>query len=409
MSTNTLLTPVRLTNGTIIKNRFVKAAMNEAMGTQHLQPKAEIVHLYQEWAKGGSGLIITGNVMVDPNYLAEPGNVVFNDDSDRQLLEAWARAGQENGAKIMVQINHPGKQAPKTVSKEPVAPSAVPISGSVGSFFNAPRALTIVEIHHIVQQFATAARIAKETGFNGVEIHAAHGYLISQFLSPFDNRRSDEYGGSLENRMRFLKEIYLAMRQQVGHDFPIGLKINSTDFRTDGFTEADSIAVVKEMDDLGIDFVEVSGGSYENPQMTSATSKDKPTVFFADYSQRLKTQIQAPVIVTGGIRSAASMVSIITDGVADFVGLARPLAMNPQLPNHIAAGTYKTVETQRVSTGIAKLDRKIGSLLGLVYYQLMMQTIAKGKVPKLTKNAWPALCHAVYHQGLAALFPQRAK
>ncbi|MCW6665325.1 NADH:flavin oxidoreductase/NADH oxidase family protein [Aerococcaceae bacterium NML191219] len=404
-----LFTEKKLNNNLEIKNRFVKAAMNEAMGNKYLQPKEEIIRLYETWAKGGTGLIITGNVMVDPNYLAEPGNIVFDKNSNKELLRKWSDAGRVNGSKIVVQINHPGKQAPKTVSKNPVAPSAVPIVGEIGNLFNKPRELSGEEIKDLVQKFALAAKIAYQTRFDGVEIHAAHGYLINQFLSPFDNRRKDEYGGSIDNRMRFLHEIYLAMREVTSKDFAIGLKINSSDFKEGGFSEEDSMYVIEKMDKSGIDFIEVSGGSYENPKMNESTSKNKNSVFFADYSKKIKEKINAPVIVTGGIRTVDSMVELIENDYSDFIGLARPLAIEPNIPNLIAKNRYQTIETKRLSTGIKSLDKKLGGLIGLVYYQLLMQTYGKGQKPKITQNAWPALIHSVWHQGLAALLPQRVK
>lgn len=409
MKEKSIFSEVKLKSGLVIKNRFVKSAMNEAMGKRNLQPKEEIANLYRLWAEGGAGMIITGNVMVDKNYLAEPGNVVFDENSDFELLNRWAIEGQKNGAKIIVQINHPGKQAPKTVSKQPVAPSSIAISGNIGNMFNKPRELTNSEIHELVKSFARTAKVAKDSGFNGVQIHSAHGYLINQFLSPLDNVRTDEYGGNLENRMRFLKEIYLAIREEVGYNFTVGLKINSSDFKEGGFSEEDSILVVNEMEKLGIDFIEVSGGSYESPKMNEDTNKNKNSIFFADYCKKLKEIIDTPIIVTGGIRSVSSMEEIIDFKIADFIGIARPLAIDVNIPNKIESGEYETLETKRVYTNVKFIDKKLGSLLGLIYYQMMMQKYAYGKIPKVNKTAWPALFHAIYHQGTTALFPQRAK
>lgn len=409
MTENLLFTPITLPNGTTIKNRFFKSAMSEGMGTRDFQPKKNITTLYKRWAEGGTGLIITGNIMVDPKGTAEPGNIVFDKNSNMEILKNWANQGQQHGAKVMVQLNHPGKQAPKTIAKETVAPSAVPLGNGLNKLFSTPRALTTSEVEELVQKFVTSAKVAKEAGFSGVQIHAAHGYLISQFLSPHDNRRTDKYGGSLENRMRFLKEIYLGMREELGKDFTIGIKINSTDFKEDGLTEEDSLETIVELANLGLDFVEISGGTYERPAMMGATSKSTNQVFFAEYSKKLKQKIEIPVVVTGGIRSINAMNTLLNDNTTDFIGIARPLTIDPNIPNKIKQGTYTIVETTRVSTGVKKLDKIFGSLLGIVYYQVLMQNIAKGKEPKATKNAWPSLIQAVYNQGLAVLFPQRAK
>lgn len=409
MTENLLFTPITLPNGTTIKNRFFKSAMSEGMGTKNFQPKKNIATLYKRWAEGGTGLIITGNIMIDPKGTAEPGNIVFDKNSNMEILKDWAKQGQQHGAKVMVQINHPGKQVPKTIAKETVAPSAVPLGNGLNKLFSTPRALTTSEVEELVQKFITSAKVAKEAGFSGVQIHAAHGYLVSQFLSPHDNRRTDKYGGSLENRMRFLKEIYLGMREELGKDFPIGIKINSTDFKEDGLKEEDSLETIVELANLGLDFVEISGGTYERPAMMGATSTSSNKVFFAEYSKKLKQKVDIPVIVTGGIRSINAMNTLLNDNTTDFIGIARPLTIDPNIPNKIKQGTYTIVETTRVSTGVKKLDKIFGSLLGIVYYQVLMQNIAKGKEPKATKNAWPSLIQAVYSQGLAVLFPQRAK
>ena len=409
MTENLLFTPITLPNGTTIKNRFFKSAMSEGMGTRDFQPKKNIATLYKRWAEGGTGLIITGNIMVDPKGTAEPGNIVFDKNSNMEILKDWAKQGQQHGAKVMVQLNHPGKQVPKTIAKETVAPSTIPLGNGLNKLFSTPRALTTSEVEELVQKFVTSAKVAKEAGFSGVQIHAAHGYLISQFLSPHDNRRTDKYGGSLENRMRFLKEIYLGMREELGKDFTIGIKINSTDFKEDGLTEEDSLKTIIELANLGLDFVEISGGTYERPAMMGATSKSTNQVFFAEYSKKLKQKIEIPVVVTGGIRSINAMNTLLNDNTTDFIGIARPLTIDPNIPNKIKQRTYTIVETTRVSTGVKKLDKIFGSLLGIVYYQVLMQNIAKGKEPKATKNAWLSLIQAVYNQGLAVLFPQRAK
>lgn len=226
----------------------------------------------------------------DPHALAEPGNIVVDEHSDINRLQAWAQAGNAHGATCIMQLNHPGKQAPKTVSKQPVAPSAVPMQGDVASFFNPPRELTTAEIHHIVQRFTTAARIAEQAGFAGVQLHAAHGYLLNQFLSPHDNKRTDQYGGTIDNRMRIIEEIYTGIRAACPPSFIVGIKLDSTDFTPDGFSQADSLYVAQRLAKLGIDFIEVSGGNYERPTMSQATANHSDRVFFC----RLQRKTQNP-------------------------------------------------------------------------------------------------------------------
>lgn len=404
-----LFNPITLKSGLVIKNRFVRAAMSEAMGNGKLSPKKEISHLYSLWDEGEIGLVITGNVMVDANALAEPGNIVFDKNVDMNILKEWAEKGQEKGSRVIVQINHPGRQTPKTICKEPVAPSAIALGERFRKSFNIPRELTNSEVKELVKKFGKAALISKEAGFSGVQIHGAHGYLISQFLSPLSNQRKDEYGGSLENRMRFLKEIYLEIRKEVGNDFTVGLKINSEDFSEGGFNADESIEVIKEMDNLGIDFVEISGGSYENPKMASPTEKGKDNIFFIEHTKRVKKEVSCKVVLTGGIRFVESMKNILDENISDFIGIGRPLAMHVDMIKKIKDGSYSPIETKFVTTGIKSLDKKLGGLLAIVYYQRLMQIYAKGKVPKINTNAWPSLINSMINHGIASLFPQRAR
>lgn len=401
----TIFTPLTLKNGTTIKNRFVKAAISEALGDKNYQPKPELISLYQHWANGGTGLLITGNVMVDRNARGEYGNVVVDKQQDLNLLKKWAQAGTENNTKLFMQLNHPGKQSPKTISKQPVAPSVVPMTGSNSFAFNTPRALSNSEIKQIINKFIDAAEIAQQTGFSGVEIHAAHGYLLNQFLSPHDNQRNDEYGGPLENRMRILTEIYTGIRAKVGPDFPIALKINSSDFSSDGFSKADSLKVIQKMDQLGIDLIEISGGNYENPKMQGIGKG----AFFIDYAQKVKQTISTPIVVTGGFNTAEGMENAVQNNETDFIGLARPLVMVPDLPKLMKWGNFTAVKLHHLTTGFKKLDKKVGALVGLSFYQLQMLRIAEDKKIQHTTNAWESLLFSIRHQGLSALTPQRDK
>lgn len=408
MSQLELLKPLTLSNGTTIKNRFFKSAMNENLA-KNGHPNEHHIKLYQAWAKGGAGLLLTGNVMVDRHALGEPGNVVVEDERDIDTLKKWAEAGTANDTQLWMQINHPGKQSPRTLSKEPVAPSAVGFEGVYGRVFNTPKALTKDGITQIVQRFVNTAVIAKKAGFTGVEIHGAHGYLIDQFLSPLDNQRTDEYGGSLDNRMRFLIEIYQGMREALGESFPIGLKINSSDFQTGGFTEEDSLQVIKTMEKLGINLIEISGGNYTSPKMSTGTSTNSNDAFFINYAKKIKDLVNVPIVVTGGFRTESSMEDAIEDGDTSMVGIGRPFVLMPDLPNRIARGTYATVNLPWLTTGIKPLDSAVGPAIGNSYYEQQMDRIAEGKLPVVSRNAWSPLFYSIKVQGIAALSPKRAK
>ncbi|WP_259337310.1 NADH:flavin oxidoreductase/NADH oxidase family protein [Staphylococcus succinus] len=275
-----------LPNGNTIKNRFFKSAMSETLASKTGVPTPTLINLYKKWAQGGAGILVTGNVMVDSNHIGEPGNVVLESASHLEKFKAWARAGKVNDTEIWMQLNHPGKQSPKSLTKQPVSPSGVAMKGSIAKGFNQSRALHEVEIKAIVQQFVTSAVLAKEAGFTGVQIHAAHGYLVNQFLSPIENQRTDKYGGSIQNRMRVLVEIYEGIRTQLGEEFNIGLKLNSEDFKVGGFSKEDFVDVAKKLNELKIDLIEISGGNYEDPKMAGS---DKETVpYFISYASLLK-------------------------------------------------------------------------------------------------------------------------
>ena len=379
----TLHTPFKSKNFTV-QNRFYKAAMSEILANENHAPTEIMVKLYRRWAQGQPGLLITGNVMIDRRALGEPRNVVVEDTRDIDMLTAWAEAGNQNGTQIWMQINHPGKQSPKSLSPHPVAPSAIPLTGNIASYFAPPRALTQEEIREIVQRFATTAAIAQEAGFAGVQIHAAHGYLISQFLSPHHNQRTDEYGGSLENRMRFLEEVYEAIRQKTGQDFPIGIKLNSADFQQGGFSEEESMQVMKKMEDIGIDLIEISGGNYESPKMMQGTKRTQEReAYFLDFAERVRKLLKTPLVVTGGFRTEKAMQEALESGATDLVGLARPFALNPDLPKAIAKGTYRPIFVNPMQTRRSLSDKNTKSLLALFWYQQQFLLIGKGKKPDL--------------------------
>ncbi|MEC8427816.1 MAG: NADH:flavin oxidoreductase/NADH oxidase family protein, partial [Pseudomonadota bacterium] len=288
----TIATSFQFKNGFQSKNRFFKSAMSEQLADGNHNPTFGLQRLYKVWAEGGLGIIVSGNLMVDREHLGEPKNVVLDAFSDLQKFKAWTQAGSANGAKFWAQLNHPGKQAPKFIQPNPVAPSAIALEGGLQANFNKPRALQDSEIQSIIAKFAQSARLAKEVGFAGVQIHGAHGYLINQFLSARHNQRDDSWGGSIQNRMRFLLEIYNAVRQQVGSNFPVGVKLNSADFMRGGFTEAESMTVVQSLAEAGIDLIEISGGSYEAPAMADGVQQKNSTIkreaYFLEYAEKVR-------------------------------------------------------------------------------------------------------------------------
>jgi 2,4-dienoyl-CoA reductase-like NADH-dependent reductase (Old Yellow Enzyme family) len=383
-----LAQPFTLPNGAVIKNRLLKSAMSEALGNRARAATPELTRLYGTWADGGIGLCVTGNVMIDRHALGEPGNVVIEDESHLAELQAWAKAATRNGTHCWVQLNHPGKQAPKGLNKETVSPSAVPFRPDMKAFFATPRALTDAEVRDLIQRYANAARIVKKAGFSGVQIHGAHGYMVSQFLSPHHNQRTDEWGGTPEKRRRFVLEVYKAMREQVGPDFPIGIKLNSADFQRGGFTEEESLDTIKALSDVGIDLIEISGGTYEAPAMTGVKDKKEPVkdstrqreAYFLAFAEKARKTVKTPLVVTGGFRSLPGMADAITGGAVDMVGIARSLALEPDLPNRLLAGKEPLIQVKPIKTGIPPID-KMG-LMEITWYTGQLKRIGKGEAPK---------------------------
>lgn len=384
-----------LPNGIVIKNRLMKSAMSEALATYDHKITSKLVNLYARWAQGGTGLLVTGNVMIDRRAIGEPGNVVIEDESDFAMLQAWAKAGTQNNTSLWMQINHPGKQVMKTLCSDPVAPSAIPFGKEMASFFATPRALSEAEIEDLIQRFGRAAGIAKKAGFSGVQIHGAHGYLVSQFLSGHHNQRTDRWGGSPENRRRFVLEVYKEMRAHCGKDFPIGIKLNSADFQKGGFTEEESLDVIRALSDAGIDLIEVSGGTYEAPIMAGKKNqfvKDstrRREAYFLEFAEKARAAVKTPLVVTGGFRSAQGMADAISEGSVDFVGLARSLAIEPDLPNRLLAGQEPRYQVRPISTGIKMVDKM--AMMEVVWYTRQLNRIGKGKEPRPNESGFWSL------------------
>ncbi len=379
--------PLTLKTGSVIPNRFAKSAMSETLGTIDNRVTRELVTLYRTWAEGGTGLSITGNVMVDRRHIGEPQNVVLEDERDLVLLRAWADAGKTGGNQIWMQLNHPGKQSPKMLNSDTVAPSAIPFKKELRGMFATPRALTGTEIEEIVLRFARSAAIAEKAGFDGVQIHGAHGYLVSQFLSPHHNQRTDEWGGSAENRMRFVLEVYRAIRAVTGDGFNVGIKLNSADFQRGGFTEEESLGVIDALAKEGIDLVEISGGNYENPAMAKGAEAGQVKqstlareAYFLEFAEKVRERVEVPLMVTGGFRTETGMADAVTSGATDLVGIARPLAVEPDCPKRIMAGESFTSAVRPIRTGIRLIDDM--ALMEVSWYTRQLGRIGKGKAPR---------------------------
>ena len=401
-----LAQPLRLPCGTTLGNRLCKAAMTEGLGDSRLRATPRLDQLYGAWSAGGAGLLITGNVMIDHRVLERPGNVAIDpgfapsvDAAARERLRSWARAGTRAGNALWMQISHAGRQSPRYVTREPVGPSDVQLD-LLGNYAR-PRALREDEILALVQRFADVAVIARDCGFTGVQVHGAHGYLLSSFLSPVTNRRTDAWGGSLHNRARFLVETVRAVRKAVGAGFPVSVKLNSDDFRKGGFSHADCLGVVELLNGEAVDLLEISGGNYEQPRLLGIAGRDGDAVqvrpstrvreaYFLDYAAAIRRVARMPLMVTGGFRSREGMEAALASGDTDLIGIARPFCTHPDVARQLLAREIDTLPAfenrlhlrsrGRLSPASPWLLAKMVNVLGAQgwYYQ-QMERLADGR------------------------------
>lgn len=404
--------PFQLPNGQAFRNRIAKAAMTEGLAGPDGLPGAAHEHLYRRWAHGGCALLITGNVIIDAAHLERPGNVILDRPPEADGKAAWARwaaAATENGTQAWVQLNHAGRQTQTGVNRHPKAPSAVPLA-LPGGRFGLPVPLTEAEIRALIARWAMAAAVAREAGFTGVQVHAAHGYLISQFLSPLANVRGDDWGGSLENRARFLIETVRAVRAAVGADFTLSVKLNSADFQKGGFAFEDCLVVAGWLADLGVDVLEISGGTYEQPAMMNMEGivpREEPRqqstrareAYFVQLASALMQARTPPLMVTGGFRSLAAMEDAVASGIA-LVGVGRPLCAEPECVADLLAGASEELprfeDRLAIGPGLLgpaspfKLVRTINGFAAQAwYYQQLRRLAAGGAAQKL--NPFKAL------------------
>jgi 2,4-dienoyl-CoA reductase-like NADH-dependent reductase (Old Yellow Enzyme family) len=326
--------PIVLPSGLSLNNRIIKAAMEENMATEMQQPGLDILNLYYAWAKGEMGAIITGNVMVDPKAMTGPGGIALHAKSNITPFVEWATLAKKHGVKIIMQINHPGRQTYKSLGGKTIAPSNIPLElGKHSSMFTQPKEMTEADIEDVIKRFTTTATKAEEAGFDGVEIHAAHGYLLSQFLSPLVNKRIDKWGGEILNRSRLLIDIVNSVNTAVSSKFSVSVKLNSADFQRGGFDINDAIFVVQQLEATNIDFVELSGGSYEAPAMQGRSDDAhilSREAYFLEFAKLIATQTKLKIMITGGISRLAVANQVVNEHI-DLVGIASAMAYHSDL------------------------------------------------------------------------------
>ncbi|PZU56843.1 MAG: NADH:flavin oxidoreductase [Sphingobium sp.] len=341
-----LTSSLNLPCGAVLPNRLAKAAMTEGLANARNDVTEELIALYRLWASNGLGMMLTGNIQIDRGHLERPGNIVVDEQTDFEALKSLANVGTESGNHFWVQLNHTGRQTPASVNANPFAPSSItlPVAEAV---CGEAREMPESEIERVISRFASSARLCQAAGFTGVQIHGAHGYLISQFLSPLANRREDKWGGPLENRARLLIETVRAVRAAVGAHFPVSVKLNSADFQRGGFDESESAQVVGWLDNEAIDLLEISGGNYEQMEMVGL-GNDRPRpladstvareAYFLDYARTIRPLFRNPLMITGGMRSTAAINAALAADDCEMVGIGRPLCIDPLCAGQLIQG-----------------------------------------------------------------------
>jgi len=395
--------------GVIVPNRLVKGAMSECIADPETNlPDSGHIELYRKWAEGGIGMSITGNVQIDRRYMEAPRNVALEsiDRTPERFIhyQKWAEAIKSNNGIAIMQISHPGRQCPMSVTTEPLAPSAVPLNLGLPSCVTptfVAKAMSEADIKEVIERFATTAKLAVDAGFDGVQIHAAHGYLLSSFLSPLFNRRTDKYGGNAENRRRLLIEVVQSVRNAVGPQAVVCVKINSADFQKGGFDNEESVDVIKHLNELSIDFVEISGGTYENAVLVQNATKverestRKRLAFYIDFTDQLRAAApDMPVCLTGGWRSAEGMHQAINTKRVDLIGLGRPILMNPSFANQLVSYSHSVAHTDsplsppiarpyelNLNLPIASVNKSCEAFLENLWHHEQMKLLIRGEMP----------------------------
>lgn len=317
--------PLELPNGTQLKNRLIKSAMSDMLGDGCGNPTQEQASLYARWADGGVAAAIVGEVQSDPCFPEAAGNLVLDKNADMDGFRALAEAGRRNNSALWLQLGHAGALTPAKLG-DPAGPSALDLPELQA------RALSLEEIRSLPSQFAKTAARAETLGFGGVQIHAAHGFLLSQFLSPLFNRRTDAYGGSLQNRMRLLVETVEAVRATVSAGFTVALKLNSSDGLDGGLEEEDALQVLAALNKTGLDLIDISGGTYF-PDAPASSDRSETGPYFLDFAAAARRETGIPLMATGGFKRREQATKAIQAGHIDLIGLARSLVLDPSLAN----------------------------------------------------------------------------
>ncbi len=387
---------LNLPNGQSLDNRIAKAAMEENLADREQAPSGELFRLYQAWAEGGAGLLLTGNVMIDRRAMTGPGGVVLEDERHLQQFRQWASTGRSGGAHFWVQLNHPGRQTMANLGQQALAPSAVALDlGKFSKMFAEPKPMSESDIEEVIQRFANSAALAEKAGFTGVQIHAAHGYLLSQFLSPLTNRRTDRWGGSLENRARLLLSVIEAVRQAVSPQFCVAVKLNSADFQRGGFDTDDARQVIEWLNQYPIDLLELSGGSYEAPAM-QGEARDGRTLareaYFLEMAGELASVARMPVMVTGGIHRLAVVEQVLDSGIA-MAGIATALTLEPHLVKHWREGLERNPQLPPI-----RWKRKaLASLANMAVVRFQIDRLSRGRQPQPRVSAiWALIRDQLY-------------
>jgi len=383
---NPVFTSFTLPSGLVLKNRIAKAAMEENLAQEDQTPSQALKNVYSAWAKGGAGLIITGNVMVDHLAMTGPGGLVLEQSSDITAFAELARLSKQNNCKVVMQINHPGRQVLKKMGGKALSASSVALNmGKHSHLFGVPKAMTHTDIDDVITRFTQTAQQAEKAGFNGVQIHAAHGYLLAQFLSPLTNKRDDKWGGNLENRTRLLLEITRSIKAACSSTFSVSVKLNSADFQRGGFEPSDAQVVVDLLNELNVDFVELSGGSYEAPAMQGKTSDERTLAreaYFLEFAKVISQRSSIPIMTTGGISRLSIANTVIDSGVA-LVGVATALAYQPNLVNKWQNEPLQLA----VLPSVTWQDKTLAGLATMALVKRQIRRIGKGKPVKI--NASP--------------------